>query len=193
MVIMDCSENIPQIFLSTDRIHLRRLNPSDLDLLRRLFCADDMMKYLGSPWTEEEVNGVLEEWQREWGKNNYWYGVMVEKQSGASVGIAGITEDTNPDEPGLEFSWFVLPEFQNQGFAAEITQAMMQFVFETIKKERFFASTHPNNPASNAVLQKLGFRNLGLRYQFIDYLPGFDKQVVWEYLRSDWLNKYPEE
>mgnify|MGYP000872165424 CR=1 FL=1 len=190
---MDSSITIPQIFLSTDRINLRRLDSSDRELLQHLFCDDGMMKYLGSPWTEAEVDEVLEEWQREWGKNNYWYGAMVEKQSGSSIGIAGITEDTNPDEPGLEFSWFVLPEFQKRGFAAEITQAMMQFAFNIEKKERLFASTHPQNPASNTVLQKLGFRNLGLRHQVIDYLPNFEEQVVWEYLRSDWLINHPGE
>ncbi len=183
---MEPQNSSPTIFLSTERIDLRRLEASDRQLLIRLFCDEPMMQYLGNPWTEAEVDEVLEEWQREWGRNNYWYGVMSEKGSGASLGIAGITEDTNPDEPGFEFSWFVLPEFQKRGFASEITLALMRFVFESAQKERLFASTHPQNPASNAVLQKLGFRNLGLRNQVIDYLPGFDEQVVWEFLRSDW-------
>lgn len=174
------------ILFETSRLQLRRVEEIDRDLFLRLFCDNEMMHYLGGIWTVEMAEDTLHEWQSEWAKNNYYYGVMQLKSNDQKVGIAGFTEDTNPDECGFEFSWFVLPEFQNQGYASEITRAFLEYVFEVLKKDRLFAETHPENLASNRVLQKLGFRQAGERAHQYDFLPDFNRQVVWEFTRVDW-------
>lgn len=179
--------NSSDILFETSRLQLRRVEKGDRELLIRLFCDDEMMRYLGGTWTTELTEETLQEWLEAWGKQNYYYGVMRLKEDGTAVGIAGFTEDTNPDEPGMEFSWFVLPEYQKQGFASEITQAMLAYVFEVLKKDRLFAETHPENGASNRVLEKLGFKSAGERHHQYNSLPGFDRQVLWEYLRTDWV------
>ncbi len=179
----------PEILLETQRLSLRRINDNDQELFKLLFCDPGMMYYMGEPWTPEQVEEARLEWRDEWGKNNYYYGVMVRKDSRAAIGIAGISEDTNPEEPGIEFSWFILPEHQKNGFAAEITKAIMEFVFEVLKKERLFGETHPENPGSNEVLRKLNFRNVGERNHKYDDLPEFNRQVVWEFNREDWENR----
>ncbi|MBA4383380.1 MAG: hypothetical protein C0410_01455 [Anaerolinea sp.] len=177
------------ILFETSRLQLRRIEESDRELFQRLFCDSDMMKYLGGTWTVELAVETLHEWRDEWGKNNYYYGVIGLKSSNEVVGIAGFTEDTNPQEPGLEFSWFVLPEHQKKGYASEITRALLEFVFDVLKKDRLFAETHPDNAASNHVLKKLGFKNAGGRNHHYESLPGFDCQVLWEYTSLDWKNQ----
>jgi len=177
---------LPDILFETSRLQLRRVEENDRDLFLSLFCDAEMMRYLGGTWTVELAEETLREWRDEWEKNNYYYGVIELKQSGESVGIAGITENTNPEEPGIEFSWFVLPEHQKKGYASEITQDLLKFVFSVLKKERLFAETHPENAASNRVLQKLGFKNAGERNHHYGSLPGFERQVLWEYTSSDW-------
>jgi RimJ/RimL family protein N-acetyltransferase len=97
--------------------------------------------------------------------------------------------NTHPDEPGLEFSWFIVPEQQKRGYATEITQGILEFAFEYLNIDRAFAETHPENVASNRVLEKLGFVNMGERHHKYDYLPGFEEQVLWEYMRSNWIRK----
>lgn len=178
--------SISDILFETRRLALRRVKEGDRELFFRLFCDAEMMHYLGGAWTSELTEETLHEWRNEWGINNYYYGVITLKSSGESLGIAGFTEDTNPDEPGLEFSWFVLPEHQKRGYASEITLSLQKFVFEVLKKDRLFAETHPDNIASNRVLKKLGFRNSGERHHLYESLPGFEKQVLWEYSRKDW-------
>lgn len=178
--------NAPDVLFDTDRLLLRRIQPNDLALLTRLFCDAEMMRYLGEPWTEDETASTLNEWHDEWGKNNYYYGMIVRKDTSEGIGIAGFTEDTHPEEKGLEFSWFILPEHQKNGFASEITRGILRYAFEVLKKDRLFGETHPDNPASNRVLEKLNFKNIGIRHQSYDFLPCFDRQVIWEYRRADW-------
>lgn len=177
---------LTEVLFETDRLILRRVQPGDLELFKKLFCDPGMMRYLGEPWTEEETESTMNEWWEEWGRNNYYYGVILRKDTSEAIGIAGFTEDTHPEEKGMEFSWFILPEHQKNGFASEITRGLKQYVFGTLKKERLFGETHPDNPASNRVLQKLGFKNMGIRNQSYDFLPGFDRQVIWEIRREDW-------
>jgi len=168
------------ILLETQRLHLRRPEASDQPILERIFCNADMMRYLGGPWTASQTAEVLAEWHADWGIEHRWTGILVRKDSLTSIGTAGITENTIEGEAGCELSWFVLPEYQHQGYASEITRALLCFAFETLNAPRVLAETHPGNPATNRLLEKLGFTNLGERHHAYDDLPGFDTQVLWE-------------
>ena len=173
--------------VESNRLSLRRPEESDRCALERIFCDPGMMRYLGSPWTAEQTAEVCAEWHADWGVEQRWSGVLVKKETCAVIGTAGLTKDTIAGEPGFELSWFVLPEYQNQGFAAEITAELLRFAFATLGAERVVAETHPENPASNRALEKLGFTCLGLRHHTYDDLPGFDTQVLWE-RRADWTS-----
>lgn len=177
------------ILLDSTRLVLRRVEDRDQELLERLFCDAEMMHYLGGIWSQDQVSDTLHEWHDEWGIENYWYGVLVRKDTSEAIGIAGFTENTNPNEPGLEFSWFIVPEQQKKGYATEITQEILELAFEQLDIDRVFAETHPENVASNKVLEKLGFVNAGERHHKYNGLPDFKKQVVWEYRRSNWLER----
>lgn len=167
------------ILVESERVLIRRPEEGDARILERIFCDPEMMRYLGGPWTPEKVTEALREWQEEWGVENRWYGILQRKDNGEPIGTAGITENTVSDEPGLELSWFVVPGQQRQGFSTEITRALLVFAFEGLGAERVVAETHPDNPASNGVLEKLCFECLGERHHSYDYLPGFETQVLW--------------
>lgn len=172
--------------VESDRLLIRRFEEADRPCLERVFCDPGMMRYLGSAWDSAKVAEALQEWRADWGADHRWYGMLVKKDTLEPVGTAGVTENTIPDEPGLELSWFVLPEHQRQGYAAEITRALLGFVFDSLKAARVVAETHPQNPASNRVLEKLGFTSLGERRHAYDDLPGFDVQVLWELTRENY-------
>ncbi len=182
-------EDKTSILVSSDRLMVRRPEEDDRPALERVFCDAEMMRYLGEVWKPEMVADTVKEWRDEWGYKNRWSGVLVRKDTSELIGTAGITEDTVEDEPGLEMSWFVLPEHQGQGFATEITRSLLAFAFEELCVKRVVGETHPGNPASNKVLEKLGFKCLGERKHEYDYLPGFDTQVFWEYTRGMWEKK----
>jgi RimJ/RimL family protein N-acetyltransferase len=55
--------------------------------------------------------------------------------------------------------------------------------------KRVVGSTHPENPASNRVLEKLGFECLGEQRHTYDDLPGFEVQVIWALTRENWHRK----
>ncbi|MEZ5357704.1 MAG: GNAT family N-acetyltransferase [Candidatus Zixiibacteriota bacterium] len=178
-----------QVLVTTERLLIRRPEASDLALMRCLFCDQTMMKYLGGVWSEEQTADALQEWHDHWGINNRWYGTLLLKESGDPIGTAGFTQDTIPDEPGLELSWFVLPQLQGRGLATEITQELLRCAFEELGADRMVGETHPGNPSSTRVLQKLGFECLGERHNTYDFLPGIDRQMLWALTKEMWQSQ----
>lgn len=177
------------ILLESNRLLLRRPEAGDQTCLEQVFCDANMMRYLGEVWNADKVAEVIQDWREDWGVERRWSGVLVKKDSQEIIGTAGLTENTLADEAGFELSWFVLPEHQKQGLASEITDALLRFAFDDLKAERVVAETHPENPASNRVLEKLGFECLGERHHQYDDLPGFDVQVLWALTRKSWRKK----
>ena len=172
------------VLTETDRLLIRRFEAGDEQLLARIFCDPGMMRYLGGPWDAPQLAEALQEWRGDWGVANRWHGMLVRKDTAQAVGTAGIAADTLRDEPGVELTWFVLPEHQGRGYAGEISRALLRLAFDGLGAERVVAETHPDNPAANRLLHRLGFTCLGeRRYQYED-LPGFDRQAVWALTRQ---------
>ncbi len=178
--------NKRKVLVESDRLLIRRPEEGDNQSLERVFCDPAMMHYLGGTWTPNKVAEALQEWREDWGINNRWYGVLLRRDNFEPIGTAGITENTILGELGLELSWFVLFEHQRQGFATEITKELLRFAFDGLGIERVVVETHPKNPASNKLLEKLGFECLGERQHKYDYLPGFEIQILWEKIRGNW-------
>lgn len=177
--------NIPTL-VNTPRLHVRRVLPDDQALLEALFTDPETMRYLGGTWEANDIRETCLEWHQEWGLNNLWYGTILEKAAGTAVGICGFSENTVEGESGLELSWFILPAYQGRGFAVEITAALLKFAFVQVGTERVLAETHPENAPANHILKKCGFQNMGERQHQYDFLPGFDRQVLWGISRQQW-------
>lgn len=172
------------VLVESERLLIRRPEEEDARALERVFCDPAVMRHLGGTWTPKKVAEALREWREEWGVDNRSYGVLLKKDTSEPIGTAGFTENAIPGEPGLDLSWFVLPEHQRQGFATEITNELLRFAFDDLGAERVVAETHPENPASNRVLERLHFECLGERQHRYDYLPGFERQLLWELTRD---------
>lgn len=76
-----------------------------------------------------------------------------------------------PDEDGrVEIGYRVEPEHRRQGVASEVARAMFDWAAREHGVDRFRASTGPNNVASQAVLARFGFRQVGSQMDDIDGL-----------------------
>jgi RimJ/RimL family protein N-acetyltransferase len=85
-----------------------------------------------------------------------------------------------PDDDGrVEVGYRVQPEYRRRGVATEAVQALFDWAHREHGITRFRASTAPDNLASQAVLAKFGFRQVGTQ---IDDLDGLE--LVFE--RDDW-------
>lgn len=87
----------------------------------------------------------------------------------------------------MEIGFMMLPDFRKRGFATELASALTKYIFEEAGAERIVADSHPDNAASNRVLQKLGYNCLGeIRAKYEEF-PGVNRQLLWEMTKQDWL------
>jgi 8-oxo-dGTP diphosphatase len=63
-----------------------------------------------------------------------------------------------------EFGYWYGRRFWNQGYATEAARPVLRFAFEDMGAERLTAGWYDDNPASGAVLYKLGFTVTGTQY-----------------------------
>ena len=57
-----------------------------------------------------------------------------------------------------EIGYTLAPQHHGQGYATEVVEALLAYLFETARFEKVTASTDPENLASIRVLEKTGFR-----------------------------------
>jgi ribosomal-protein-alanine N-acetyltransferase len=91
-----------------------------------------------------------------------WYAVRTadEKAGRALVGASGYFGP--PDSEGVvEIGYSVLPEWQRQGYASEIAEALVEQAFCHAPVTKVIAHTMQSNPASIGVLLRCGFQERG--------------------------------
>jgi RimJ/RimL family protein N-acetyltransferase len=90
-----------------------------------------------------------------------WYALALGGAASAPVlvGSGGFTGA--PQDGTVEIGYSVLPQFQQQGYATEIVEALVRWALDQPGVHRIVAETEWANPASVRVLSKAGFAPAG--------------------------------
>jgi RimJ/RimL family protein N-acetyltransferase len=91
---------------------------------------------------------------------------IVREEDGAVIGHCGFHGP--PEDVGrAEIGYTILQPYRRQGFAVEAAQGLVDWA-RTQGETVVFASMSPDNLASLAVVEKLGFRQTGVQVDEID-------------------------
>jgi acetyltransferases, including N-acetylases of ribosomal proteins len=74
------------------------------------------------------------------------------------IGRAGIDYRMLGEEEIIEMGYVIAPEYQRQGYAYEVCQAIMAWVKNNLDFRRIDCLVEPGNEASLGLLHKLGFQ-----------------------------------
>lgn len=97
---------------------------------------------------------------------------VVEKVSGAPVGICGLVRRPGLEVPDVGYAF--LAQAAGRGYATESAAAVMAYGRQALGLGRLVAVTTPNNAASIKVLEKIGFVAGGMIM-----LPGRDDESAY--------------
>jgi len=153
--------------LSTSRLILRALHPSDLDDLYAYASDPGIDQYV--PWecyknideARENLNAFIEEYEKDglgaWG---------IEQR--ADKKLIGIINTSIPHRINrrVEMGYTIARAYWGQGLATEAVRAVVQFGFEKMELIRIEAVVLPENLASARVLIKAGFQFEGLLHSY---------------------------
>jgi RimJ/RimL family protein N-acetyltransferase len=148
----------------TERLILRAYEPGDLDALHAVLYSDDeAMALLGGARDLAATRAALERSIRQQRADGYSFWPVIERDSGALVGEAGLFPLT-PGGPEISLGYAFGPSSWGRGYATEAARAVLAEAFGPLGMQRVVAITREANQGSRNVLRKLGFRMEGCRH-----------------------------
>ncbi len=147
---------------ATDRLDFRYFQKTDFPLVQTINKDEQATRYVGGVKSDQEIELSMKKYlsyHLEHQGYGYWYTTL--RSSGSFVGffILKILVETNETEIGYR----LMPDFWGMGIATEGAKALVDYCFQHLKTDKVVGVTHPENLASQRVLEKAG-----LVYQKID-------------------------
>lgn len=142
----------------TERLVFRCWTASDVELAASLWCDPEVMRFMGGPYTRDEVAARLEREIANLEERGIQYWPLF--RSANFIGCCGLKP--NPDNlEQLEIGFHLLPAYRGRGFAAEAARAVIAYAFDVLGAHALYAGHHPQNESSRALLTRLGFDQIG--------------------------------
>lgn len=154
---------MPEFLFETPRLHVRQLQPCDIDALHAVYGDADAMRWVGNG--RPLLRSQCEEWmsvtQRNYRTRGYGMLALVEKQSQVVIGFCGLVHPGGQLEAEIKYA--LRRECWGKGFASEAASALLNYGASTCGLKHVMATTAPENRASQRVLLKAGMVMTGLR------------------------------
>jgi RimJ/RimL family protein N-acetyltransferase len=146
---------------TTRRLILRAPMLSDTAAFVAILGEYDVAKNLrmvAHPFTDTLFREALVHVDRARQDGNAHYFAVTRAMDGALIGQCAVDKVRN----GVwEFGYWYGKPYWGQGYATEAARPVLRFAFEDLGAERLTAGWYDDNPASGAVLRKLGFTVTG--------------------------------
>ena len=149
-------------FLSSGSVELVALDPDNdahVEAYRRSR-TDPAMRATGAyghTLTHESAGEKIAEMQRE--EENALCAIRADE---TVVGWAGV-HITDPRSRTASAGYYVLPDQQRNGYASTAAGLLVKYAFDELNARRVEATVQRDNPASQRVLEKLGFVHEGTK------------------------------
>lgn len=182
---------IEQTALETKRLRFRSLKLSDTTVIQEAAGKreiSDTMISIPHPYPAGEAERYIF-CQREAQKLGKSVTFVLELKS--EKNFCGLMEirEIDREHSQAELSFWLRTHYWGQGYMGEGIQAVLQYGFEILKLNRFYAYHMLRNPASGRVLEKNGFRQEGILRQRVIKWGKFEDVALWAILYKDWLDR----
>ena len=158
--------------LETERIVLRPPIENDLKEIHRLYCDQDIQKYLGGYPNIETSERQLQRAIQDYKKDGYGLMMIFKKEQSSFIGFCKIQSSPLEHPHNIEIIYGLLPEYRGEGYAIESTQVILHWAFNNIDIDQIVGRVKPENTKSLQLLEQLGFE------RFEDRLDGFNNNEV---------------
>lgn len=155
-------QSIPHPILSTQRLRLRQFRAEDADAMHECFADPAAMRFWNQPVytkrieTERSVRNFID-----CTPSYYRFWAVADAGTDRCLGLVNY-HDGHIRSRRASIGYMIDPARHRQGIATEAVSAMLDFCFGALGLHRLQAFIHPDNSASIALAEKLGFRREGL-------------------------------
>jgi RimJ/RimL family protein N-acetyltransferase len=149
----------PLADVDTDRLHLRRFAPGDVDALAVVFAKREVWEFpYGRPFTRDETAAFVAARIDEYKSCGLSCWLAAERATDRVVGYVGISVPTFLPEilPAVEVGWRFDPDVWGRGYASEGARAALDQSFGPLGLDRVCSLPQSDNTASVRVAERLG-------------------------------------
>jgi RimJ/RimL family protein N-acetyltransferase len=144
--------------LETARLLLRPQRLADAPELFQFLGDAATMQYTTRRTSVRDCRRYLAAHERQRRRIGYAPWVIVEKSSGAVIGVGGLYVDPFDPVWGIEVGYFFARHAWGRGFATELTRLCIDVARQQRSWSMVRGFVHPKNLASRRVLLKAGFQ-----------------------------------
>lgn len=147
--------------LESTRLRYSRIRQNDVNKLHQIFSRESVTKYFvsGPDKSLEETKNRISRIESHWDSHSFGDFLVHDKASDDLVGFAGLHYKSQGGK--VNIAYIVLEEHQRKGFGFEISQAMLDYGFNTLDLREIVAEIDPENAMSIKLIQKCGFEYEG--------------------------------
>jgi len=148
--------------LETERLILINYSENDLDSIYKLKSEPLIWRFSDKEATKdiEEAKKHLENVLKNYSLDKYDFQALFIKDTQEYIGEAGVLS-FNKEHSRAVIGYNLLPKYWGNGYATEITKALVRYLFEQLNIERVEALVCDDNEASKKVLEKSGLLHEG--------------------------------
>lgn len=148
--------------IESERINFRPFTLDDIDSWTPFFDHDEYQKFLAQdtsiPGRQRAENWIKRQIQRKEEDLEHGQLAMIEKSSGAFMGVGGIIGRAMDQGYEYEITYSVLPEFWGKGYASELARRFINYAKENIETNSVISIIHIENEASIRVAENGGLK-----------------------------------
>lgn len=168
-------------------IYLRMVELEDADILSKWFNDKENVKYMSTiirhkPNSKESVINEIENYDDNYERLFMVYLKGLEKP----IGHAGIDDIDFNDKRAEIFFLIGEKEWKGKGYGKKIVRFLLDYSFNELFLNSLFASATVKNTPAVAILEKVGFKRIGIRRQY-NYLNGkYYDEIFFDITREDY-------
>lgn len=144
--------------VKTSRLILRTFTEKDVDPFHHVLGDREILRYFPNttPPSREQVEKMVSGQLKHWGEHGYGWWAVEPRTESKFIGWCGL--QYLPETEEVEVSYLLAKAYWGKGLATEAARASLQYGFEKSGLESIVGIVHPDNKASQRVLEKLGMR-----------------------------------
>ncbi len=173
-------------FLQSERLGFRPWSEADGALAWGLWGDAEVTKFIGGPFSEEQVRQRLTRELTTMQTHGIQYWPVFLLASGDHVGCCGL-RPYRDSEKIYEIGFHIRRQYWGQGYASEAARAVMGYAYLVLGANGLFAGHNPANATSRHLLFKLGFRYTHDEY----YAPTGLNHPSYLLTAAEFARKYP--
>lgn len=167
--------------LKGEHIQLRALEPEDLEYLYALENDPDIWEISGTltPYSRKVLRAYLETSHQD---------IYQAKQlrlaiCGPDQSVIGLIDLYDFDPKHLRAGIGIVisqSEHRNQGYGAEALELLCSYAFNVLDLHQLYAGVSADNPGSIHLFKKLGFKQNGVRIDWLRTISGFKDELFFQ-------------